>query len=84
MEEEYGNTEGSFNTMNLKKFIADMERANKPELAELAKSEFKQQNMPAWRPIPTLGYSICMFLVVIIVCLPLGIGIISKLICNII
>lgn len=77
MEDDYGNVEGSFNPMNLKKFIKEMEEAKKPELAELAQSNFKQQNMPAWRPIPTLYYSVCMFCVIIIVCLPLGIAIIS-------
>jgi len=71
----------SFNPMHIEDFQDEKkcQERGAPHLYELAKSEFKQQNMTAWRPIPTLCYSVGIFVAISIVCFAFGIPLLSIL-----
>ncbi len=69
----------NFNPMRLEKFQDRKycEDLKAPELYDLAMSKFKQQNMDAWRPIPTLFYSVGIFVAIILICLTFGIALLG-------
>jgi len=50
-----------------------------PKLYALAKSNFRQQNMDALRPIPTLCYSISVFIIIAVLAFVFGIPILGNL-----
>jgi len=77
MEDEI--EDANFNPMHIKDFLdrEKCEQRGAPQLYELAKSNFKQQNMSAWRPVPTLCYSVGVFIVIILVSLGFGIPLIG-------
>ena len=69
----------SFNPMKLEPFRNReyCEQKGLLELHQLAMSDFKQQNMPAWRPIPTLFYSMTIFFIIAVVCFAFGVPLLS-------
>ncbi|MDR3549500.1 MAG: hypothetical protein P4M11_14745 [Candidatus Pacebacteria bacterium] len=81
MGDELEKEDPNFNPMNIETFRdkKKLEERGLLELYNLAMSDFKQQNMPALRPIPTLFYSVSVFLIIIVVCLAFGIPLLSKL-----
>ena len=81
MGDEHDNEDKNFNPMNLKRYLnkEECERAGLLELHTLATSEFKQQNMDAWRPIPTLSYSVGIFLAIATICVAFGIPLLGNI-----
>ena len=69
----------NFNPMHIEDFFDEEQCKEKgePELYNLAKSNFKQQNMSSWRPVPTLCYSVGIFLVITVISLAFGIPLLS-------
>ena len=79
MADDYEKDDESFNPMKISKFQNKEECAknNVPQLYDLAMSNFKQQNMTAWRPIPTLLYTISIFLIIIAIGIAFGVPLLS-------
>ena len=80
MAEDYDIKEDpQFNPMHIEEFHnrKKCEEKGLLQLYELATSNFKQQSMPAWRPIPTLLYSISIFVAITILSLSLGIALLG-------
>ena len=54
--------------------VTEEERARITEKVEaLKQNKFKQQMLPAWRPVPTYGSTMCIFIFFGIIFLVLGI-----------
>jgi hypothetical protein len=71
----------NFNPMRIEDFkdLDYCKRKGAERLYTLANSNFRQQNMAAIRPIPTVCYSVSIFIIIIILCLSFGITTISNL-----
>ena len=83
MTEESDKEDKNFNPMHIEYFYNEVtcRRLGAPQLYELAKSNFKQQNLPAWRPVPTLCYSIGMFVFIALLSFILGISLVCFSVC---
>eukprot|EP00826_Nyctotherus_ovalis_P066179 TRINITY_DN9761_c0_g1_i7.p1 TRINITY_DN9761_c0_g1~~TRINITY_DN9761_c0_g1_i7.p1 ORF type:complete len:349 (+),score=32.87 TRINITY_DN9761_c0_g1_i7:184-1230(+) len=79
MYEDYGEDNPLFNPMHIEDFL-DEEKCRQrgaPHLYALAKSNFRQQNMAALRPVPTLCYSISVFVLIAAAAFAFGIPILG-------
>lgn len=75
--------DSKFNPMRIEEFldVENCERLGNLRLYELAKSKFKQQNMVAWRPVPTWCYSVSIFVIISLLCFILGAILLSNVLC---
>ena len=83
MAEDNEKEDPNFNPMDISKYKDRKycEENNILPLHALAMSNFKQQNMPAWRPIPSLLYSVSIFLVVAAIGIAFGVPLLSNISC---
>jgi len=81
MDENPDRDDPNFNPMQIDEFrdLDYCKRKGAEQLYTLANSNFKQQNMAAVRPIPTLCYSVSVFVIIIVLCFSFGITTVGNL-----